>query len=351
MHAVEVVEVDVDQLTDIDRRALIEFEQLMWAECEPEEPPMAEEPALWLATRQRPNATRVTWIARAGYGADVIGVAALSVPLVDNQHLGNVDLRVAASHRCQRIGHALLAAVATRAKAERRRVLVGYTSDLLAAGDGFARAVGGVAKQVVRRSDLDLRALDRDVVVRWLDVASDVRDRYELWPIVGPYPADQYAAIADVEAVMNTMPHDDLDLEDVVIDADWVGQREQQQAQSPGERWTIFVRERATRQLVGYTQVFFYEDWPGHVDQGDTGVHPDHRGHGLGRWLKAAMIDRIFRERAESFRVRTNNAFSNAPMLTINNELGFVVTATSTVWEADVDEVLRRVGGDDRRDR
>ena len=142
---------------------------------------------------------------------------------------------------------------------------------------------------------------------------------------------------------MNTMPHDDLDVEDQVRDADWVAQREQQQAQSPGDRWTIFARERATQRLVGYTQVFFYEDWPGHVDQGDTGVHPGHRGHGLGRWLKAAMIDRIFREKPESFRIRTHNAFSNAPMLAINNELGFVVTAKQTVWEADVEEVLRRV--------
>ena len=159
---------------------------------------------------------------------------------------------------------------------------------------------------------------------------------------MGAYPTDQYAAIAEVEAVMNTMPRDDLDVEDQVRDADWVAQREQQQAQSPGERWTIFARERATQRLVGYTQVFFYDDWPGHVDQGDTGVHPDDRGHGLGRWLKAAMIDRIFREKPESFRIRTHNAFSNAPMLAINNELGFVVTAKQSVWEAAVDEVLRR---------
>jgi mycothiol synthase len=188
-----------------------------------------------------------------------------------------------------------------------------------------------------------LRAVDRDLVGRWLDVPSDARDRYELWLVVGAYPTDRYAAIAEVEAVMNTMPHDDLDVEEQVRDADWVAQREQQQAQSPGERWTIFARERATERLVGYTQVFFYEDWPGHVDQGDTGVHPDHRGHGLGRWLKAAMVNRIFHEKPESFRIRTHNAFSNAPMLSINSELGFVVTAKQTVWEADVDEVLQRV--------
>jgi RimJ/RimL family protein N-acetyltransferase len=271
------------------------------------------------------------------------GAAALSLPLADNHHLGTVELRVAPRYRRRHIGLTLLGAVATRAKAEHRRVLTGFSWDIVAAGELFAHAVGGEEKQVVRRSDLDLRALDRDLVGRWLDVPAGVRERYELWTVVGAYPTDQYAAIAEAEAVMNTMPHDDLEMEDAVVDAGWVAQRERQQAESPGERWTIFARERATQRLVGYTQVFFYEDWPGHVDQGNTGVHPDHRGHGLGRWLKAAMIDRIFREKPESFRVRTHNAFSNAPMLAINNELGFVVTAKQTVWEADVDEVLGRV--------
>jgi mycothiol synthase len=343
MHAVEVAQLDVDQLTDADRRALIAFEQTAWAEREPDEPAMAEEPALWLATEQRPNARRVTWAVRAGTGDEFAGVAALSLPTLDNQHLGYVDLRVAAQHRRRRIGSALLAAIAARAKAEHRRVLSAFSSDLVAAGDEFAHSVGAVAKQVVRRSDLDLRAVDRDLVARWLDVSSAVRDRYELWPVVGAYPTDQYAAIAEAEAVMNTMPHDDLEIEAAVIDADWVAQREELQAQSPGERWTIFARERAPQRLVGYTQVFFYEDWPGHVDQGNTGVHPSDRGHGLGRWLKAAMIDRVFAEKPESFRIRTHNAFSNAPMLAINNELGFVVTARQTAWEADVDEVLPRV--------
>ena len=343
MHAVEIVEIDVDQLTDADRLALVAFEQTMWAEHAPEEPSMAEEPALWLATLQRPNSKRVTWVVRADAGNEMAGVALLSLPLADNQHLGNVELRVAPPYRRQRIGRSLMAAVAMCAKAEHRRVLAGFSWDIVVAGEAFASSVGGEDKQVIRRSDLDLRAVDRDLVGRWLDVPGDVRDRYELWPVVGAYPTDQYAAIAEAEAVMNTAPHDHLDVEDEVMDADWVAQREQQQAQSPGERWTIFARERGTQRLIGYTQVFFYEDWPGHVDQGNTVVHPDHRGHGLGRWLKAAMIDRIFRDKPESCRVRTHNAFSNAPMLAINHELGFVVTAKQTVWEADVNGVLRLV--------
>ena len=85
----------------------------MWAEYAPDEPPMAETPALWMATQQRPNAERVTWVVRAEGGNEMSGVAALSLPSADNQHLGNLDLRVAPPSRRQRIGRSLLAAAAT----------------------------------------------------------------------------------------------------------------------------------------------------------------------------------------------------------------------------------------------
>src|SRR3954454_15888259 len=129
MHAVELVEADVDRLTDVDRRARVAFEQTMWAEHAPDEPSMAEEPALWLATPRRATATRVTWVVRAEAGNEMAGVATLSLPLADNQHLGNVELRVAPPHRRQGIGGSLMAAVAMRAKAEHRRVLAGSSWD------------------------------------------------------------------------------------------------------------------------------------------------------------------------------------------------------------------------------
>ena len=92
IRAVEVVEVDVDQLTDVDRRALIAFEQVMWVEHAPGEPSMAEKPTLWLATLRRPNAKRMMWVVRGEADNEMAGVATLSVPLVDNQHLGSVEV-------------------------------------------------------------------------------------------------------------------------------------------------------------------------------------------------------------------------------------------------------------------
>jgi RimJ/RimL family protein N-acetyltransferase len=102
----------------------------------------------------------------------------------------------------------------------------------------------------------------------------------------------------------------------------------------------VFVRDPAGA-CVGGTEVTF-ESWdPGTVVQQNTGIDLAHRGLGLAKWAKAAMLERIRHERPEAGRVRTDNAFSNAPMLAINNALGFKVTNTRTEWQADVGDLLR----------
>jgi hypothetical protein len=60
---------------------------------------------------------------------------------------------------------------------------------------------------------------------------------------------------------------------------------------------------------------------------------------GLGRWLKAAMLERIFEELPQACYVRTGNANSNAPMLRINHELGFRHYISLTFWQMDLPSV------------
>ena len=67
---------------------------------------------------------------------------------------------------------------------------------------------------------------------------------------------------------------------------------------------------------------------------------PAHRGVGLAKWAKAAMLERIRHERPGAQRVRTDDVFSNAPMLAINDALGFKVISTRTEWQADVRDLL-----------
>jgi len=340
---VNVHQVELDKVVAEDLGRLVTFDNTLWAEEEPGEPLIADQVVAWM-NRRRPNTKRWAWIVNGADGG-IAGLAVLRGSTTDNLHLGILHVRVVPQARRGGVGRALLGAAARRAQDDSRRLLSGYTLDSVSSGESFVVAMGATPGLHVRRSELDLSGLDRDFLPAWLDVPARTSRRYELATVIGPYPQDQYESIAEIEQVMNTAPHDDLDVEDEVRDAAWVAAREAHYDPAIEKRWTIFAKERSTDRLVAFTQVFFYDDWPGMVNQGNTGVHPDHRGYGLGLWMKAAMLQRILDKAPESRRMRTTNAYSNAPMLAINDELGYRVAATQTAWQADTAEVLQRVGG------
>ena len=64
------------------------------------------------------------------------------------------------------------------------------------------------------------------------------------------------------------------------------------------------------------------------------------RGRGLGKWIKAAMLEHIRKVHPEAQWITTENADSNAPMLKINRELGFRPYQSESLWQVPVDQVL-----------
>ena len=70
-------------------------------------------------------------------------------------------------------------------------------------------------------------------------------------------------------------------------------------------------------------------------------MRPEHRGHALGKWLKAVMLQRILDERPEAVDIRTGNADSNDAMLGINRELGFKPHRAYTTWQVTTEQVRK----------
>jgi len=106
-------------------------------------------------------------------------------------------------------------------------------------------------------------------------------------------------------------------------------------------RWTAYVRERPTGTLAGFTEVMWNPADPEQIEQGVTGVLLAYRKHGLGHWLKAAMLHKLIHEQPQpGVRVlRTGNAASNTAMLNLNHDLGFRTISADIWWQMSLAQV------------
>jgi GNAT superfamily N-acetyltransferase len=216
--------------------------------------------------------------------------------------------------------------------------LVWSSYDTIAAGEDFSRRVGGRVGRVNRTSELVLEGLDWERVESW--VAEGPRRavgyRLEYWE--GPLPEHVLDDAARVQRLVNAQPRDDLEVGDVNLNASQAAEVDRHLSESGRLRWTLFIRDPGGR-CVGGTELTF-EPWdPATARQQNTATDPGHRGRGLAKWAKAAMLLRLRSERPDVLCVRTSNAFSNEAMLAINAALGFDVVEVRTEWQGLVAEM------------
>jgi GNAT superfamily N-acetyltransferase len=250
------------------------------------------------------------------------------------------------SYRRQGIAKRLLKRIVLLARERDRRLLITDTMSKVPAGEAFMQWIGAEKALESHTSQLVIAELDRTLISRWIDGAQERAAGFELGLWDGPYPDEELEAILSLYELINQQPFGELDIEDFVFTAEAIRQDEDRMYARGYERWTLFARETATGAFAGYTEVFWSPNRPEIIGQGMTGVFPAFRNKGIGRWLKAAMMEKILAERPGVKYIRTGNADSNAPMVKINHEMGFKPYISWSSWQFTTDRAAEVLGLD-----
>lgn len=262
----------------------------------------------------------------------VVGVLQLGFSSWDNDHIGFVEVTVDPEARRQGIGRQLLEVGIDRVRAEGKSlVLTESHSSPAALALGAALDFECAQTALKRRQDLfalDWTALDHDYALAVARAAE-----YELIRLEGSTPDEMLDGVVTMTAAINDAPIDALEVEDEVFSRERIRAFERGQQERGHRTYRVIARHRATGELAGHTMAAVQEDHPGFGGQYDTSVVRAHRGHRLGLLLKIEMLRWLGDAEPQLRVLDTWNAATNAHMIGVNEQLGYIVVGEGLEWQ------------------
>lgn len=281
-------------------------------------PPVRESEAAALRGRPRPGETRLCWLAFDG--TEPAGTASLSLLEPPNLDLGWTHVTVRPSWRRRGVGTALLEAAVDAVRSVSRGAVL---SEVAEGSPGERWATGHGFREVLRepQSVLDLTRVGASLLA---DVAGRDHAGYRLARWTGRVPEEFAASYATAKESMADAPTGDSGWQQTPWDERTLRDSEARIAEQGIETYgTLTVAPDGS--VAGLTETHVDPRSPRRAGQEDTIVVRAHRGHGLGLWMKADLIEALRAHRPEVTEISTWNAATNDHMLAINRTLGFTV--------------------------
>jgi GNAT superfamily N-acetyltransferase len=260
----------------------------------------------------RPLSRRIAWLAARADGTPV-GSAFLRLDSRrTHAHLAEFELNVHPAERRQGIGTMLLRAVVTGAHEHDVRTII-TDADAGSIGDRFLEyhrfALG--LTLIYARLDLAERMPDVPAVpgyrlVSWEGVVPD--------ELVQTF-TDARAGMADAPSGTITAGVDVWDVDRTRYAAQVIEQR--------GDHLSVVAALDSKGRMAGFTEVVVPGDGKGDGQLYGTAVLPEHRGHGLALWMKAAQIGQVRRRFPDLAGLLTDTVDTNVAMRRTNERLGY----------------------------
>jgi GNAT superfamily N-acetyltransferase len=248
----------VSQLSDVQLEHMNRFENLIRKEVLPDDPPIPFDEALkdW---RNLPDFIEVEfWFIWNAEGDALIATGEGDIYHTgDNEHLLEFNIRVLPEAR--RCGYAklLLPKLTAFARAKNRSLMVTATNDRIPAGAAFMEKLGAERGLETHMNQLCVSELNQGLIQAWLNKYAHLENEFAVIFLDGAYPEAELTKIADMyQEVANDQPRDNLKMEDMIITPDFMRQMERNTFATGTERWTIYLRERASDIVAGLTEVY-----------------------------------------------------------------------------------------------
>jgi GNAT superfamily N-acetyltransferase len=263
-------------------------------------------------------------------GSRALAWGMLHYSLNENLHLVHARLIVHPDARRRGLGREVARTLQARTRALGRDLVTFMTAERAPAGEPFALTLGAQATLPMRRSQLVLEDVSPELLRAWTTRPGQEPYALHLWEEL---PEEYLERLADMVMVMNTAPRGDIEMDDWTVTPEMLRSWEQQIVEAGEKRLTAVIEDTRSGELVGFSDVFWSPERAPLVFQGGTAVRPPARGHGLGKWLKAAVLLCLPEFAPGAQFVRTSNAEENAAMLGINVALGFAPWDSQTEWK------------------
>lgn len=255
----------------------------------------------------------------------------------DNDALAQLAVTTLAEHRRGGIGRRLAATALRAAAADGATAVVGWPADTT--GGAFCRALGLTIGQTVGANRLRMADVDAGRQSRWIDAAPARAAGYRVVGWVGVSPDEWAGTLARALDAMADAPTDDVEWQPHALTAGEVQARERA-ADARGYDTVTSLALAPGRAPAGATQLLVSRWRPALAHQDDTCVVAAHRGHGLGRWLKAENLRRALAHQPAVAVIETANATTNAHMSAINVEMGFRTHLTFDIYHGPLEVAL-----------
>lgn len=255
----------------------------------------------------------------------LVGWALMDLPLADNTSTASMSLGVPPDLRGRGYGGLLAETMARDARAANRTIASAHASW---PGDGetsparrFAERHGLTLRNTMLHQILTL-PVDDALLEKLARSTAEHHTAYTLLMWSGSCPPQWVEQYCELRGRMSVeAPSGDLEIEAEVFDPARLAEEDKR---ITARRQVGFTAVAVARDdtLVAFTKLVARLDET-RVDQWDTLVVGDHRGHRLGLALKVANLRALTASGVPAGDVNTWNATTNAPMIAINDQLGF----------------------------